>query len=98
MWPERGWYGDKDDPSSVVYWDGEAWGNRAPKPAEAPKPEPVWKRARPVALGILVAVAACWAVWTMTAPSELDCSLAELDAGIARAQGEIPDAKPWRCP
>lgn len=57
VWPERGWYGDKDDPSSVVYWDGEAWGNRAPKPASM-RPESVWRRARGVAIGILAAVAA----------------------------------------
>lgn len=71
---ERGWHDDPEDPTSVRYWDGEAWGNRAPRPTETPKPQSTWKGARIVAFGILIAAATIFAIYQWTAPSEAECA------------------------
>ncbi|WP_181312448.1 DUF2510 domain-containing protein [Nocardioides campestrisoli] len=71
-----GWYRDPSRPGLLAYWDGEDFDDSvAPRPA----PEPLWKRARVIALGILMAVAALYLFQQVTRPSDLDCSIQRVE-------------------
>ncbi|MFC6154161.1 DUF2510 domain-containing protein [Nocardioides yefusunii] len=52
---KKGWYPDPDDDSSLIYWDGEAFGQRMPKPVKSGGPS-TWKILLGVMGGILAAL------------------------------------------
>lgn len=74
-----GWRDDVRRPGIQRYWDGAGWDKSIPP---RPKPEPAWKGARVIALGILIAVACIWLVWQASQPSDAECSLQRLKVSI----------------
>lgn len=66
-----GWQDDPERPGIQRYWEGDGWSvDIAPRP----KPEPVWKQARVIALGVLVAAAVVFTVVRLNAgPSDQEC-------------------------
>ena len=65
-----GWYPAPGRPGLEQYWDGTEWSTDVPP---RPKPEPAWKQARVIALGVLIAVAVLFVFWRMSQPSSFDC-------------------------
>lgn len=58
-----GWYDDPKRPGMQRYWVDGNWDDLI---APRQKPEPVWKRAQPIALGALVALIAFWTLLRLT--------------------------------
>lgn len=69
---EPGWREDPERPGVQRYWGGSGWDKSIPP---RPKPEPAWKQARVVALGILIAGAALFTFDRLSQPSDLDCTI-----------------------
>lgn len=67
-----GWYDDPKRPGIQRYWVNGNWDDTI---APRPKPEPAWKQARVVVLGILIAAAFIFTVWRLQQPSEFDCAI-----------------------
>ena len=60
------------------------WGQKvespfASKPREEGAPEPAWRQARAITLGILVAAAVIFTVWRIQQPSDMECQMQALD-------------------
>lgn len=77
--PPPGWYADPGRPGIQRYWDGRMW---SPDIAPRATPEPAWKGARMIALGILIAAAVIFAVWRISQPSEVECATQRLEVTI----------------
>ena len=71
-----GWYEERARPGIERYWDGREWSTDI---APRAKPTPVWKQARMIALGILIAAAVIFTAYRLSQPSDLECSLQALD-------------------
>lgn len=71
-----GWYDDPKRPGVQRYWVDGRWDDSI---APRPKPEPAWKQARVMVLGILIAAAFIFTFWRLSQPSDLDCSLQRLE-------------------
>lgn len=95
--PAPGWYPDPEIEGTIRLWDGNAWTDRAPAPAVV-EPVSTWRGIRIVALGVLAAIATAWVIWGLTAPSDVDCSLNDLDRTLAASQGKPVPSKIARCP
>lgn len=65
-----GWRDDPERPGIERYWTGDRWDDEI---APRPKPEPAWKGARVIALGILIACAVIFVFWKMSQPTAADC-------------------------
>lgn len=68
---KAGWYADPERPGIERYWEGTAWSTEI---APRPKPEPAWKQARIIALGILIAAACVFAFIRFSQPSDTECA------------------------
>lgn len=85
-----GWYDDPERPGIQRYWAGVGWDDTI---APRPKPEPAWKGARVIALGILAAVGAVWFVANLSQPSDLECATQQLEYSMGdRAAYDVDDA------
>lgn len=73
---KAGWYEERSRPGIERYWDGHAW---ATDVAPRAKPTPMWKQARMVALGVLIAAAVVFTFWRLNQPSDLECSIQAMD-------------------
>lgn len=73
---EPGWRDDPERPGIERYWTGREWDDSI---QPRPKPEPAWKVARIIALGILIAAAFIFTAWRMSQPSDLDCTLQQIE-------------------
>lgn len=71
-----GWRDDPDRPGIQRYWTGADWDDSI---APRATPDPAWKGARVIALGILIALAVVFTIWRLSQPSELECSIQRLD-------------------
>lgn len=65
-----GWRDDPDRPGIERYWSGTGWDDTI---APRAKPDPSWKQARVVVLGILIAAAIIFMIWRANQPSTFDC-------------------------
>lgn len=77
--PPPGWYDDPQRPGILRYWANGQWDDSIPPRPKPDPPQPAWKGARVIALGILIACAAVWFIYNLTQPTELDCSLQRLE-------------------
>lgn len=67
---EPGWRDDPERPGIQRYWSGGGWDDGI---QPRPKPEPAWKGARVIALGILIAAAVVFTIWRASQPTDLEC-------------------------
>lgn len=67
---QPGWRDDPERPGVQRYWTGSGWDDTIPPRST---PEPSWKQARVVVLGILIAAAVIFMIWRAQQPSALDC-------------------------
>ncbi len=88
-----GWRDDPERPGIQRYWtsgDGGDWDDTI---APRAKPEPAWKSARVVALGILIAVATVWFIYNMSQPTDAECAIQRLEYATGeRAAYDVDDA------
>lgn len=68
-----GWYPDPGNPGLERYWNGQRWVMEMPPRDPRDRPQPAWKQARVIALGILIAAAVIFTVWRISQPSDLEC-------------------------
>lgn len=73
---QPGWRDDPDRPGIERYWTGSEWDDEI---APRPKPDPTWKQARVVVLGILIACAVIFTIWRASQPTEMECQMQRLD-------------------
>lgn len=71
-----GWYEERARPGIERYWDGQDWSTDI---APRAKPEPAWKSARKVALGVLIAAAVIFMFYRLSQPSDTECAIQALD-------------------
>jgi hypothetical protein len=76
-----GWYDDPLRPGIQMYWDGDDYSDDV---APRPTPEPAYKQARVIALGILMALAVVFVVVRLLddSPSETECAGQRLDYAL----------------
>lgn len=71
-----GWYEDANRPGIERYWDGRGWADDV---APRATPDPVWKKAQPIVLAVVIVLAGVFFLYWLARPSSADCSLQQLE-------------------